>query len=82
MNIIVIHEKDFSDDEQIVIGVCDSVKKAEVLIKEYYGKFEELTYRDVRDSKIEYSKTLQVIDHKGDTYVVYITLEWFKLNEV
>jgi hypothetical protein len=82
MNIIVIHEKDFSDEEQIVIGVCDSVKKAEGLIKEYYGEFKELTYHDIRDSDLEYCKSIEVLGHMGDPHVVQITLEWFKLNEV
>jgi hypothetical protein len=80
--VLVIHEKDFEDFEQIVIGVADSVESAERMIREYYGDYKELSYRDIRDSDIEYSKRLEVKDHLDKPYMVEIHLQWFSVNEI
>ena len=86
MNILVIHEKDHDDDEQIVIGVADSIDMAEDMIKEYYGEgqYTELSTQDIRDSSLEYSKLLEIKAFSDiyDAYRVTITLQWFKLNEL
>ena len=84
MEILVIHEKDLTDYKEIVIGVADSVENAEKLIEEYYGKDEikEISYRDIRDSNIQYIKVIEVPGILGDKpYRVQITLEWFELNK-
>jgi hypothetical protein len=80
--VLVIHEKDLDDDEQSVIGVADSVKSAEKVIREYYGDYKELNHRDVRDSSIEYLKWLEVKDHLNEPYTVRVSLQWFTVNEI
>jgi hypothetical protein len=53
------------------------------MVNEYYGgKFKQVSYHDVRDSGIEYAKTLDVIDHKNKSYRVTIIIESFTLNEL
>ena len=80
MKLIVIHEKDLDDKEQIVVGVAGSIGNAELLIKEYYGEYKEISYNDIRDSNLEYSKVLEVNDAFNEPYKVEICLEWFELN--
>ena len=41
--LLVIHEKDLDDKEQIVVGVADSVENAEKIINEYYAEHKEIT---------------------------------------
>ena len=78
--LLVIHEKDLDDKEQIVIGVADSVENAEKIINEYYGEHKEISYKDIRDSNLEYSKVLEVKGAFEEPYRVKIWLEWFQLN--
>lgn len=78
--LLVIHEKDLDNKEQIVVGVADSVENAEKIINEYYGEHKELSYNDIRDSNLEYSKVLEVKGVSEEPYKVEIRLEWFKLN--
>lgn len=81
--LIVIHETDLSDNEQIVIGVASSVEKANELILKYYGKFTEISYNDIRDSNLEYSKVIEVQDFQFEIYHRYkLLLEWFELDEI
>ena len=84
MNLIVIHEIDHDDDETIVIGVADSVKNAESIIEEYYGKgnYTEVSFTDIRDSNLEYSKVIERKWHDGSQTKLTLTLEWFSLNEI
>ena len=84
MNLIVIHEKDHEDNEQIVIGVADSVKNAEKIIEEYYGKdnYTEVAFSDIRDSNLEYIKVIEVKWYVSKPTKVTLTLEWFTLNKV
>ena len=84
MNLIVIHEIDHDDDETIVIGVADSVKNAESIIEEYYGKgnYTEVSFNDIRDSNLEYSKVIEMKWHDGSQTKLTLTLEWFSLNEI
>ena len=51
--LLVIHEKDLDDKEQIVVGVADSVENAEKIINEYYGEHKEISYIDICDSNLE-----------------------------
>ncbi len=78
--LLVIHEKDLDDKEQIVVGVADSVENAEKIINEYYGEYKEINYNDIRDSNLEYSKVLEVKGAFEEPYRVEIWLEWFQLN--
>ena len=81
MEVLIIHENDFDDNEQSVIGVADSVENAEKVIKEHYGDYKELSHRDIRDSSIEYSKSLEVKDYRDRPYIVEICLQWFSVNK-
>lgn len=78
--LLVIHEKDLDDNEQIVVGVADSVENAENIINEYYGEHKEISYKDISDSNLEYSKMLEVKGAFEEPYQVEIWLEWFQLN--
>ena len=84
MNLIVIHEKDHEDNEKSVIGVADSVKNAESIIAEYYGKgnYTEVAFNDIRDSNIEYRKVIEIKWYKSEPTKATLTLEWFNLNKV
>ena len=82
MDVIVIHEEDQKDNESIVIGVVDSVENANKMIGEYYGDYIELSFNDIRDSNLEYSKVLRVNGWGLDPYNVKVTLEWFNINEL
>lgn len=82
-DILVIHERDHEDGEHFVIGVADSVENAEKLLDEYYGgKFTVIKHTDVRDSGLECNKTLEVLDHKGEPYLVDVWFEWFTINSL
>ena len=78
--LLVIHEKEIDDKEQIVVGVADSVENAEKIINEYYGEHKEIRFNDIRDSNLEYSKILEVKGAFEEPYQVEIWLEWFQLN--
>jgi hypothetical protein len=81
--VYVIVEHDHKDNEHCNIGVTDELDMVEFMIKEYYGgKFKEVSFHDIRDSGIEYTKILEVTDHKGKPYRVTIILESFCLNEL
>jgi len=84
MDVIVIHERDLEDREDTVIGVSDSVDNAEILIEKYYGigQFEEISFRDIRDSSLEYSKVIEVKDNDRFTYRLELTLQWFNINDL
>lgn len=79
--VLVIHEYVKEYEKSIVIGVADSIEKAHDLIKEYYGNFTVIEYKDIRDSDLEYQKTIEVTSTNNKKYQVIITLEWFKLNK-
>lgn len=84
MNVLVIHEKDTTDNEHTVIGVCDSVEHANELVIEYYGvgNFKDVSFSDIRDSNIECQRVLCVNDSiNGGIYNVVLTYEWFELNK-
>lgn len=83
MNLIVIHEKDHEDNEESVIGVADSVKNAESIIEEYYGKdnYTEVAFYNIRDSNIEYRKVIEIKWFNSKPTKAILTLEWFSLNK-
>lgn len=78
--LLVIHEKDLDDKEQIVVGVADSVENAEKIINEYYGEYKEISCNHIRNYNLEYSKVLEVKNIFEEPYRVEIWLEWFQLN--
>lgn len=81
--IYVITEHDHEDNERCVIGVADNLTDVDSIISGYYGgKFRQVSYHDHRDSGIEYTKTLEVLDHKNQTHGVTIIVEYFILNEL
>lgn len=82
-SVLVIHERDLDDNEEIVIGVADSVEKAEFIISQYYGEYKQESFRDIRDSVLEYSKVISVESsfRKGEVWRYELTLEWFTLND-
>lgn len=80
--VLVIHEKDLSDNEDSVIGVADSVKNAETIIKDWYGDPVTIEKTNIEDFNIEYKKTLWVEGAFKKYYKVEVTLEWFILNKI
>ena len=83
-NLLVIHERDHDDHENIIIGVADGIENAELMIEEYYGieNYTEIAYNEIRDSNLEYDKVLEIAGPHNSTYRVTVTLEWFYLNEI
>lgn len=82
--IYVLIEQDLKDNETIVIGVADSVENAQKVMDEYYGVYKVVDYRDIRDSQLEWEKTIEVgydklLKMSPEKYKV--TLEWFELNK-
>lgn len=81
--VLVIQEKDLDDNEQSVIGVADSVEKAEEVINKYYGEHKELSrHKADEDPDLEYIKTLEVKGAWREPYKVQIRLDWFEINRV
>jgi hypothetical protein len=80
-NVLVIHEKDLEDKDQSVIGVVDSLEEADKLINKYYGEHTVLKFKDIRDSNLEWEKTLEV-EGVLTCYEVEVWLEWFQINQV
>ena len=58
--VFVIHEKDLKYQEEDVLGVVSDINNVDNLLKDYYGKYETINFRDIRDSTIEYVKTIKV----------------------
>jgi hypothetical protein len=81
-NVLVIHERD--NDDRRVIGVADSATNAEKIIDEYYGhdNIKIISHGDIRDSNLEWSRILEVLDHRDIPYRVCVWLEWFELNKL
>ena len=78
--VYVIHEKDCKYKEEDVLGVVSDINNVDNLLKDYYGKYETIktiNFRDVRDSTIEYIKTIKV---DGNEYK--ITIISFLLDKI
>ena len=83
MNLIVIHCKDNEDQSTSVIGVANSIKMAEYIIEEYFGKgYEVVNTKDLREGTLEYSKVIETEDLEGNIVSDTVVLEWFVLNKV
>ena len=79
--VLVIQEKDKSDNERSVIGVANSVDEAKHLIKAYYGidNHKVLKYKNIQDGNLEFEMTIEVYPPCGGLY--YVWAEWFSLNK-
>jgi hypothetical protein len=83
MNLIVIHCKDNEDKSTSVIGVANSIKMAEYIIEEYFGKgYEVVNTKNLREGTLEYSKVIETEDLEGNIVSDTVVLEWFVLNKV
>lgn len=61
MTVIVIHEVDLKDEEEIIIGVATTRDEAMRMINEYYGKEVNIAdFRDIRDSGINFDCFISV----------------------
>ena len=65
-----------------VIGVASTGDMAIGLINEYYQEHTLIEFRDVRDSGIEFIRTIQVNDYNGIPYKVKVTVLSFNVDEV
>ncbi len=81
-SIIVIHEKDKSDNDKSVIGVATSRANALEMIAEYYGKGQHTItdFKDIREDNIDFTCTIEVLGNWGGFYNVWG--EDFILNEL
>lgn len=76
--VIVIHEFDYSDKENNVIGVASDRVNALKIIDEYYGKDAvQSNFRDVRDSNIDFDVIVEV-----NGYKFRVTGEDFEIDRV
>ena len=75
--VYVIHEKDWKYKEESILGVVSDINNVDNLLKDYYGKYETISFRDVRYGTIEYIKTIKV---DGNEYE--ITIISFILDEI
>ena len=67
--VYVIHEKDWKYKEESILGVVSDINNVDNFLKDYYGKYETINFRDIRDSTIEYVKTIKV---DGNEYEITI----------
>jgi hypothetical protein len=76
MKVFVVEELD-KFNETSIIGVADSLEKANGLYIEYYGNHKILNKRDIRDSGIEYEYHIECDE---DRY--YVIIKSFTLNKL
>lgn len=81
-DVIVIHQKDLEDNHKGVIGVASNLDKADELIKEHFGEFQEISKDDIRDSTLEYSKIIECYGVDRKPYRCEIWTEWFKIDNI
>ena len=73
--VYVIHEKDYKYKEESVLGVVSDINNVDNLLKYYYYKYETINFRDVRDSTIEYVKTIKVDDNQYEITIIRFLLD-------
>ena len=79
--VMVIHERDHFDNEEIVIGVASDRKNALRIIDEYYGTESTLSeFKDIRDSGLDFTANIEVPGGLGGKYSIWV--EDFYINEV
>ena len=73
--VFVIHEKDLKYQEEDVLGVVSDIKNVDNLLDDYYGKYETINFRDIRDSTIEYVKTIKVDGNEYEITIISFLLD-------
>ena len=77
--VMVIHEKDLSDNGRSVIGVATTREKALEMIREYYGEDAIMTdFEDIRDSNLDFNCKMEVPGKFGGNYSIWT--EDFNIN--
>ena len=72
-NIIVIHEKDKSDNDKTIIGVASSRIKALEMMEYYYGKGQHIMtdFKDIREDNIDFTCKIEVEGVWGGFYEIW-----------
>lgn len=73
--VYVIHEKDWKYKEESILGVVSDINNVDNLLKDYYGKYETISFRDVRDGTIEYIKTIKVDGNEYEITIISFSLD-------
>ena len=76
MKVLVIYAQDILDKEVEVIGVTDTLEKAEKLIKEHFDNFKVITKYDPEEEFEEPALLIESSDHDQ----IFINLEWFEVK--
>jgi hypothetical protein len=71
--VIVIHERDKSDNDRRVIGVASNREKALSIIDEHYGKGQHVItdFKDIRENNLDFSCSIEVEGVYGGFYKVW-----------
>lgn len=80
--IFVIHEEDEDGTGQSVIGLASSLETADKMILEYFGGFKVISFRDIRDSSLEWEKTIEVSSFDNSKYKVRVWVETFTIDTI
>ncbi len=67
------------DDFRHIIGVAESNEIALAIISEYYGDYELIMHRDIKDSGVEWYRTIKALSDQDETV---ISCQSFTLNEI
>ena len=73
--VYVIHENDWKYKEESILGVVSDINNVDNLLKDYYGKYETISFRDVRDGTIEYIKTIKVDGNEYEITIISFLLD-------
>ena len=73
--VYVIHEKDCKYKEEDVLGVISDINNVDNLLKDYYGKYETINFRYIRDGTIEYVKTIKVDGNEYEITIISFLLD-------
>ena len=73
--VYVIHEKDWKYKEESILGVVSDINNVDNFLKDYYGKYETINFRDIRDSTIEYVKTIKVDGNEYEITIISFLLD-------
>ena len=73
--VYVIHEKDWKYKEESILGVVSDINNVDNSLKDYYGKYETISFRDVRDGTIEYIKTIKVDGNEYEITIISFLLD-------
>ena len=73
--VYVIHAKDCKYQEEDVLGVVSDINNVDNVLDDYYGKYETINFRDIRDSTIEYVKTIKVDGNEYEIIIISFLLD-------